>query len=191
MDLKTNPNLLQRPSAKELLQHRFVKYARKTSQLTELTERHQEWRSKVPSKKGKDAARAKDETVVVGTMMSAWEFETVRSGGGETYRSTKFATVWRSALSEMCTSADDFLQQPVPDDPELAALDSGGEEPSIASLLIAAGELPSIPTEKSLRPPALSGHRHRNSWQARHDINGTVVRPADVGTGCALLALRS
>ena len=84
----TTENCMKRPSAKELLQHRFVKYARKTSQLTELTERYQDWRTKSPKK---EKAKTNDDTVVLGTMMSAWEFDTVASG--PTYRSIRFAGV--------------------------------------------------------------------------------------------------
>lgn len=35
---------LQRPSARDLLKHRFVRNAKKTSYLTELIERHERWR---------------------------------------------------------------------------------------------------------------------------------------------------
>lgn len=74
---------------------------------------------------------------------------------------------------------------PKPDDADLAALQPDAQasaaDPSIEALLVAAGELPSIPTEKSLRPPAAPVQR--NSWQARHNINGTVVRAGDVGSG--------
>ena len=35
----------QRPSAKELLKHRFIKVAKKTSYLTELIERHERWQA--------------------------------------------------------------------------------------------------------------------------------------------------
>ena len=71
-----------RPSAKELLSHRFVKYARKTSTLTELTERYIEWKAKGGSGKKSpkaDQSKAGDETVRAdGTVMSAWSFDSVR-----------------------------------------------------------------------------------------------------------------
>ena len=38
------PISLQRPTAHELLKHRFLKVARKTSYLTELIDRYQRWR---------------------------------------------------------------------------------------------------------------------------------------------------
>lgn len=76
--------LLQRPTAKELLQHRFVKYARRTSQLSELIDRHREWKMNGPKKdtaakdkKGKDALA--DESSGMGTVMSNWAFDTVRA----------------------------------------------------------------------------------------------------------------
>ena len=42
----------QRPSAEELLQHRFIRRARKTSALTELIERHQEYKSRALPRPG-------------------------------------------------------------------------------------------------------------------------------------------
>lgn len=95
----------QRPSAKELLQHRFVKYAgKKTSTLTELIERHVAWKVAKgkdgggggPARKNKNdpssAAEVSangaertlrpDDTMMSGegdeTMMSAWSFDSVR-----------------------------------------------------------------------------------------------------------------
>lgn len=38
------PRIGQRPSARELLKHKFVRMAKKTSYLTELIERHQRWK---------------------------------------------------------------------------------------------------------------------------------------------------
>ena len=42
----------QRPSAKELLQHRFIRSASKTSALTELIERHQDYKSRALPRPG-------------------------------------------------------------------------------------------------------------------------------------------
>jgi serine/threonine-protein kinase 24/25/MST4 len=36
---------LQRPTAKDLLKHKFVRLAKKTNYLTELIERHERWRA--------------------------------------------------------------------------------------------------------------------------------------------------
>ncbi len=38
-------NMPQRPSARDLLKHKFVRMARKTNYLTELIERHERWRA--------------------------------------------------------------------------------------------------------------------------------------------------
>lgn len=35
-------------------------------------------------------------------------------------------------------------------------------------------------------PSKLNGSRGRNNWAARHDINGTIVKEGDVGTGYVL-----
>jgi serine/threonine-protein kinase 24/25/MST4 len=36
---------LQRPTARDLLKHKFVRMAKKTSYLTELIERHERWKA--------------------------------------------------------------------------------------------------------------------------------------------------
>lgn len=69
-----------RPTAKALLQHRFVKYAGKSSKLAEIYTRHVEWRQKTPSKSSKRGSpKAADETAVFGTVMSEWAFDSVRA----------------------------------------------------------------------------------------------------------------
>jgi serine/threonine-protein kinase 24/25/MST4 len=78
---------LQRPSAKELLQHRFIRNARKTSALTELIERYQDHRARTPGK-AKDPANSRPSTFrvnldnmdTIGTAAgSEWNFDTMRS----------------------------------------------------------------------------------------------------------------
>ncbi|EJD48435.1 Pkinase-domain-containing protein [Auricularia subglabra TFB-10046 SS5] len=84
---------LQRPSARELLQHRFIKTARKTASLTELIERYQDFRARAPVKGGKDPAAL---TVMPNgggtwdynaTLRSEWNFDTVKSAAMGTYKS--------------------------------------------------------------------------------------------------------
>lgn len=73
-----------RHSAKELLQHRFVKYAKRTSALTELTERYIEWKARGGNGGVKKASpkvdQSMDQETVKGneTVMSAWSFDSVR-----------------------------------------------------------------------------------------------------------------
>lgn len=74
-----------RPTTRELLNHRFIKYARKTSTLTELIERHTEWRSRGAERGGaivRDHLKQATDltnTTMNGTMMSDWQFDTTRS----------------------------------------------------------------------------------------------------------------
>ena len=81
----------QRPTAAELLQHRFIRGGRKIAHLTELIERYQDWQLRrdelaksranggVPTIKmgASEAARTID--LNNDTMSSAWSFDTARS----------------------------------------------------------------------------------------------------------------
>jgi serine/threonine-protein kinase 24/25/MST4 len=68
----------QRPSASELLQHRFIRAARKTSYLTELIERYQEWRTKQPQKNQPAPATIRNSIAWDNnTMRSDWSFDTM------------------------------------------------------------------------------------------------------------------
>ncbi|BGP44097.1 hypothetical protein JCM10450v2_008314 [Rhodotorula kratochvilovae] len=178
-----DPN--ERPTAKELLQHRFVKYARRTSQLAELIERYADWRANGPRKdkdkgkdggKGKGADPTKDETMK-GTVASAWAFDTLRAESSD-----EGGTIAR-------------VQAPLPADADLAALSAPipAAEPSMASLL-AASASPARAAVNDLHyqpnPPLAGGARERdqspskrNSYRARNDINGTVLAAGDVGSG--------
>ncbi|KAG7449212.1 Pkinase-domain-containing protein [Guyanagaster necrorhizus] len=80
-----------RPMANELLQHRFIRGARKTSYLTELIERLQDFRARSPVKGG--AHQIYQPTVrnghawdTTGTMRSDWNFDTLRSSAMGTFR---------------------------------------------------------------------------------------------------------
>lgn len=87
--------LPQRPSAKDLLQHRFIRAARRTSLLTELIERYQDYRARSPRTKDQNAKGGVatirhaqgfaaipatiDGAGVGATIRSEWDFATVRS----------------------------------------------------------------------------------------------------------------
>lgn len=74
-----------RPSTKELLSHRFIKYAKKTLLLTELIEKHQEYKSRGATRGGaivRDHLRGlnpSESTIGGATVMSEWQFDTMRS----------------------------------------------------------------------------------------------------------------
>jgi len=81
-----------RPTAKELLQHRFIRSARKISSLTELIERYQDYKARGRAKNDKENAGAGGVPTEVklppaatatwdrnATLRSEWNFETVKS----------------------------------------------------------------------------------------------------------------
>lgn len=73
----------QRPTAKELLQHRFIKTARRTSILTDLIERYQLYRSKSAARGAQSLPTVADlDASLDGTVMSDWSFGTASIAGG-------------------------------------------------------------------------------------------------------------
>ncbi|KAF8505850.1 Pkinase-domain-containing protein [Russula emetica] len=70
----------QRPTAKELLQHRFIRGARKTSYLTELIERYQDYCARTPAR-GQTLPTTRNSIASwdKGTLKSEWNFDTIRS----------------------------------------------------------------------------------------------------------------
>ncbi|CDO75609.1 hypothetical protein BN946_scf184858.g49 [Trametes cinnabarina] len=69
-----------RPTTKELLQHRFIKNARKTTYLTELIERYQDYRNRSPGRGPQMyQATVRNSGAWDGTLRSEWDFNTIRS----------------------------------------------------------------------------------------------------------------
>ncbi|KAG6897441.1 hypothetical protein C0992_001440 [Termitomyces sp. T32_za158] len=68
-----------RPTASELLQHKFIRGARKTSCLTELIERYQDYRARSPSKGPQMYQPSIKQTQVWDTIRSDWNFDTIES----------------------------------------------------------------------------------------------------------------
>ncbi|CAI2162534.1 20555_t:CDS:10 [Funneliformis geosporum] len=73
--LDKDPN--NRPSAKELLKHRFIRSAKKTSYLTELIERHERWVSEGGCQLDSDESEH-SENGVEDHDETNWEFDTVK-----------------------------------------------------------------------------------------------------------------
>lgn len=70
----------QRPTTKELLQHRFIRQAKKTSYLTELIERYQDYRSRQPGRTPQMYVPSiRNSGVWDGTVRSEWNFDTLKS----------------------------------------------------------------------------------------------------------------
>ncbi|KAF7332209.1 Ste20-like serine/threonine kinase [Mycena kentingensis (nom. inval.)] len=118
--LTKDPNA--RPSANELLQHRFIRGARKTSYLTELIERYQDYRVRSPAKGGQQpfqpTVRAWETN---GTIRSDWNFDTIRSSA--------------SAMGTFRSMAKDLAMPPgmefdeseeISDEEEHGSIDTGG-----------------------------------------------------------------
>ncbi|CAE6451150.1 unnamed protein product [Rhizoctonia solani] len=74
-----------RPTAKELLKHKFVKLAKKTSYLTELIERHERWKAEGDGARQEDEGGQRggnDDTELMGPdSEDLWDFGTVRHVG--------------------------------------------------------------------------------------------------------------
>ncbi|KAI0939968.1 hypothetical protein AcW1_004817 [Taiwanofungus camphoratus] len=92
---------LKRPTAKELLQHRFIRSARKTSYLTELIERYQDYRVRTPGKAPQMyQASVRNSGAWDGTLRSDWSFDTIRTS---------------SAMGSLRSMAKDIIPQ-MPDE---------------------------------------------------------------------------
>ena len=74
----------ERPSAKELLKHPFVRKAKKTTYLTELIERHERWQATHVNRSSEDEDDCEREPPPQPTPEEEdlWDFGTVRAAGG-------------------------------------------------------------------------------------------------------------
>jgi serine/threonine-protein kinase 24/25/MST4 len=74
----------ERPSAKELLKHPFIRKAKRTSYLTELIERHERWNATHGNRSSEDEDEQDDKGVAHSAPVDEdlWDFGTVRPVGG-------------------------------------------------------------------------------------------------------------
>ncbi|GJJ13139.1 hypothetical protein Clacol_007389 [Clathrus columnatus] len=70
-----------RPSARELLKHKFVRMAKKTSYLTELIERHERWKAEGGGRHEDDDIQQDIDPGFSGDQEDLWDFGTVRHAG--------------------------------------------------------------------------------------------------------------
>lgn len=67
-----------RPSARDLLKHKFVRMAKKTSYLTELIERHERWKAEGRDQRDDDDRRDMKDYPLDGDEGDMWDFGTMR-----------------------------------------------------------------------------------------------------------------
>ena len=148
--LKRDPK--ERPSAKELLKHPFVRRAKKTTYLTELIERHERWQA--TQRKGKPE-ESDDEDRVELSPQSAheedlWDFGTVRPNGGRTAGLQPMNNT--GANSRLPSSSEKPLSDKIK--ANLAMLDRENHEPVTRDFA------PRPKAELRASSPKKSGQRH-------------------------------
>ncbi|KAH7887740.1 kinase-like domain-containing protein [Phlebopus sp. FC_14] len=108
-----------RPTAKELLQHRFIKAAKKTSYLTELIERFHEFRARSPPKPAQAyTVRGTTTWESSGTIRSDWNFDTISTSS----MMGTFSSMAKDLVPEM--DEEDVEEQPLILDGR--SIDTGG-----------------------------------------------------------------
>jgi serine/threonine-protein kinase 24/25/MST4 len=123
-----------RPTANELLQHRFIRNARKTSYLTELIERYQDHRARSPQKAaGNQIYQATVKNSMTwdmnSSMRSDWNFDTIKT--------SSIMGTFRSMAKDLSSTseADDDDDDDYPDSGQLGSIDTGaatkGSDPLI------------------------------------------------------------
>eukprot|EP00003_Mantamonas_plastica_P001092 TRINITY_DN10802_c0_g1_i10.p1 TRINITY_DN10802_c0_g1~~TRINITY_DN10802_c0_g1_i10.p1 ORF type:complete len:337 (-),score=123.24 TRINITY_DN10802_c0_g1_i10:965-1975(-) len=100
-----------RPSAKELLKHRFITKAKKTSALTELIERHERW--KATAGDDSDSEEEMPEPGVEDEDDDMWNFDTVKPKSSEAKEMAKAAL--EDDSDEYYSSSDEDAPPPPPD----------------------------------------------------------------------------
>ena len=147
----------QRPSANELLQHRFIKSARKTSYLTELIERYTDYRARSPKGQQMYQPTVRNSMAWNGSMRSEWDFNTVRT---------------TSAMGSLRSMAKDIMPPGMVLDEEYE--DEHGDDESMfdtgtinttAATTKGIGQAPNGSTPVSRTPWRASGQRPVPRWR--------------------------
>lgn len=167
-----------RPSAQELLNHRFVKYARRTSTLSELTQRYLAWKSQGGGHGGRIVSKptvrdATFDSSANASVMSSWLFDTLRDDENDE-EEVEVADLLARHPKILPTSLD----------AELASLSDDMTTPHASQNSLQVSTAPTTPESavmhSTIKRP---DHSRKSSKSARNDINGTIMHAADVGAG--------
>lgn len=152
----------ERPSAKELLKHPFVRRAKKTTYLTELIERYERWQAV----QGEDKSDDEDEHEGQGPNdrppidEDLWDFGTVRPVGG---RSTGLKAMNESAANARAWNNSEMGQARSP--------------PKIRADMVSKTDL-APPMEDAMKFNALDGQSRGLSPTRRHHVSSDAVSPS-------------
>jgi serine/threonine-protein kinase 24/25/MST4 len=200
----------QRPSARELLQHRFIKGSKKIAQLTELIERYNKYRIQHPPN-NKHTGHTMLGTIrptdtANGTIGTHWDFDTLRSAMGSLRSMAKDIAEYEVLDQNGMPDDDSFdtggavkgsgmtirssiKQLPPPPEDESPATSPIFEYPDPTSptspitspLSPSSPDLPPLPPASPTNGTIKSSRR--SSYNARQDSRGTIIREADLGNG--------
>ncbi|KAE8389730.1 kinase-like domain-containing protein [Aspergillus alliaceus] len=141
----------ERPSARELLEHPFIKRAKKTNYLTELIERYERWHAVYGNKSADDEEEASHEPPLQPANTEdddLWDFGTVRPAGrGPGLKPMKEA--------DMNTRGHESPEWEPKDRPQKESVEANGnnpQRPAQVKNIQAAASKPSSPTKVPLPP---------------------------------------
>lgn len=138
-----------RPTARELLKHKFVRMAKKTNYLTELIERHERWKAEGGERIQEEEADPGPDLANAGDPEDLWDFGTVRHVGRPTLGRSNNVQVsgppltWENnGISHTQHSSDSSSTTRRGNS---SSGSSGGSRSSYSSSITMKGELPPLP----------------------------------------------
>ncbi|KAG6889342.1 hypothetical protein C0995_001750 [Termitomyces sp. Mi166 len=139
-----------RPSAKELLKHKFVRMAKKTSYLTELIERHERWKAEGGERPADEEQDIVSDLPVNGDPEDLWDFGTVR-------HNNRSSTIGRSVTVSGPPLTWEHHDTGRLDSSDPATPRGSGSRSKYTSSINTKGELPPLPPSEPHTPSSSSG----------------------------------